>query len=144
MELDEIYRQAILEHARHPHNCDAIPHADVQVEMVNKLCGDELELTMKLEEDQIIEAAVRARGCAIVIASSSLMTDYIRGKSPDKARWAGTRFMALLDGEKQPKDVDLEPLFPLLNLKDHRSRHRCATLPWEALEEACRRLAEKS
>ena len=136
MDIEDMYRKVILDHARNPQYCEPLADADIKIGMANKLCGDELELTLNLDGDQISKAAVRARGCAMVIAASSLMAQYIRGKTAEQACLAGARFRALLEGETPGEDTDLEPLLGLLGMKDHRSRHRCVTLPWEALAEA--------
>jgi len=133
MELSSLYRDTILKHARSPQNEGVLENPDYKARAVNKLCGDELELTLSLEGDQIKEARLNVRGCAVVQAASSMMSELLSGLTLQQASERGAQLKACLQDGATP-DQDLASLLPLITLKDHRARHRCVLLPWEALD----------
>jgi nitrogen fixation NifU-like protein len=78
--MDDLYRDEILEHYRHPHNFGTLEQPDVSHEMANPLCGDRITLMLGLnDEGTVEEVAFTGRGCAISQASASMLTDQIRG-----------------------------------------------------------------
>ena len=84
--MDDMYREVILEHYRHPHNAGTIESADVSHEDSNPLCGDRIRIDLKLDGDVIADVRFQGRGCAISQAAASLLTDEIKGKSLDQVR----------------------------------------------------------
>lgn len=133
MEVNDLYRDIILKHARNPQNEGALEEPDLKAAATNKLCGDELELTLNMDAAQIADAKIKVRGCAVVQASSSLMSEMIKGANLKDACAQGAQLKACLEGEAEP-DEKLESLLPLLTLKSYKARHRCVMLPWEALD----------
>ena len=114
-----IYQEIILDHYHNPHNYGELdaPQADVSVS--NSSCGDKIRLTLKVEKDVIADIAFSATGCAISMASASLLTDHVKSKS-------------VTDAMK----IQKEELLELIGIQLSPSRLRCALLPLEALSKA--------
>lgn len=134
-----LYRQVILEHARQPRNAERVePHSHM-AEAINPLCGDEAEVTLRLEGGRIDAIGARVRGCAISQAAASLMSEVVRGLPLAQAAALGGVFrQAIEQGETEALPPELAPLAPLIEVRKHRSRIRCALLAWEALETMAR------
>ena len=84
--MDDMYREIILEHYKHPHNVGALEQPDVSHEDSNPLCGDRVRIDLKIEGDRIADVRFQGRGCAISQAAASLLTDEIKGKSLEQVR----------------------------------------------------------
>ncbi|GAB4447584.1 MAG: SUF system NifU family Fe-S cluster assembly protein [Chloroflexi bacterium OHK40] len=84
--MDDMYREQILEHARHPHNFGTIEGASVSHEEHNPLCGDRVRIDLLIEDGVITNVRFSGRGCAISQASASMLTDELRGMSVEQAR----------------------------------------------------------
>lgn len=84
--MDDMYREQILEHNKHPHNAGTLDAPDITHEEHNPLCGDRIRLDLQVEDGIITDVRFQGRGCAISQASASLLTDELRGKSLDEAR----------------------------------------------------------
>jgi nitrogen fixation NifU-like protein len=82
--MDDLYRDYILEHYRHPHNFGIIEAPDARYEGANPLCGDRITMMLGIRDGVVAEVAFTGRGCAISQASASLLTDEIKGKSVDE------------------------------------------------------------
>ncbi len=88
--MDDLYRDEILEHYRHPHNFGTLPEPDAVFEGSNPLCGDRITLMLGItEQGTVEEVAFTGRGCAISQASASMLTDEIKGKSLDEVSRIG-------------------------------------------------------
>jgi nitrogen fixation NifU-like protein len=133
-DLSRLYRETVLEHSRHPHNCRAIEAADRRVEGHNPLCGDRLTLYLDLDGDHIGDAAFEATGCAISLASASVLTDLVHGRRIGEARELIGKAAAMFGGG--PPGEDLGDLAALSGVSAYPSRVRCAMLPWRTLESA--------
>ena len=134
MDIETLYRDLILQHARGPKNIGSIDDPDLSGSASNRLCGDELELTLTLDGDQISLAKARVRGCAVLQASTSMMTEFLVGKNYHQAAKLGEAFRALLSGEGEAPE-SLKDLAPLLQMRKQRARHTCVLLPWDALDD---------
>ena len=95
-ELRELYQATILDHNRKPRNFRAIDEPHRQAEGHNPVCGDRLVVFLELEEDRISDIAFQGTGCAISVASASLMTDYARGKTLDEIAAEFERFHGMV------------------------------------------------
>ena len=84
--MDDMYREVILEHYKHPHNAGTLEEPDVSHEDSNPLCGDKIRIDLKIDGGVITDVRFQGRGCAISQASVSLLTDEILGKSLDEVR----------------------------------------------------------
>ncbi|WP_018467119.1 Fe-S cluster assembly sulfur transfer protein SufU [Calidithermus timidus] len=133
--LEELYKEILLRHYKHPLNFRALEDASVRMPGVNPSCGDSLELYLRLEDGRIAEAAWQGQGCAISMTSASLMSELIKGKTPLEALELTRKFKAMIvDGaEPAPELGDLKALAGVHKL---HARVKCATLAWNTLEEA--------
>lgn len=135
-DLANLYREVIVEHGRKPRNFGALPDANRHVEGVNPLCGDQLQIALRIENDQIVSVAFTGSGCAISQASASLMTEAIKGKDLATVRALFGRVHAMLTGDDDTAgDVsELGKLAALSGVSEFPTRVKCATLSWQALK----------
>ena len=96
MELNDLYRDVILDHNRHPRNFGRLDPADARADGHNPLCGDRLTLTLRLDGDRVGDLRFEGKGCAISVASASLMTEAVKGKSRAEMQRLFERVHALL------------------------------------------------
>jgi len=135
--FDDLYREVILEHYHEPHGKEPLERTDVSAEGMNPLCGDELDLSAQLGDGGRIERLhVNGRGCAISVASGSILHDLIEGRTPAEARRLIAAVKAVMHGGEMPADVDLGDFDALEGVKAYPVRIKCALLPWTTLEEA--------
>ena len=130
--LKDLYQEIILDHSRNPKNFGLLEEYDRKANGTNPLCGDKVTIFLKLVGNVIGEAKFDARGCAISIASASMMTEMVKGKSIDEAKNLFEKFTSLVTGQCY-KVNDLEELETLSGVKDFPTRIKCATLPWHAM-----------
>jgi len=136
-DLRELYQDIILEHSKHPRNFGKLAEANRQARGNNPLCGDRITLALKLDGDRIADAKFEAKGCAISVASASMMTEMVKGKTTDEARALFEQFHGLVTGKPMNDESDdLDRLAALSGVRDFPSRIKCATLPWHALTAA--------
>jgi len=84
--MDDMYREVILEHYKHPHNAGTLEQPDISHEENNPLCGDRVRIDLQVVDGVITDVRFKGRGCAISQASASLLTDELKGKTLDQAR----------------------------------------------------------
>jgi nitrogen fixation NifU-like protein len=138
-DVRDLYRDLILDHARNPRHFGKLDHATHSAEGINPLCGDKLRLYLDLDSGATIRnAAFEGSGCAISVASASLLTDTIIGLSSGDAMAFFDAVTAQLAGDDQTDDgqVDIGKLRALAGVRDFPSRVKCATLAWHALKSA--------
>jgi nitrogen fixation protein NifU and related proteins len=135
MELDDLYRDVILDHNRRPRNFGPLEPADASVEGFNPLCGDRLTLRLKLATDRIADIRFEGQGCAISTASASLMTEAVKGKTRVEALELFDRVHRLLTDDAAPSD-DLGKLAALSGVREYPARVKCASLCWHTLASA--------
>ena len=135
-ELRELYREVILDHNRRPRNFGEIEDAGRVVEGVNPLCGDRMTLYVDLDGEQVRDIRFKGTGCAISVASSSLMTERAMGKSIAELTKLFDRVHEMLTGDGASDDADLahlDKLAVLSGVRAYPTRVKCATLAWHAL-----------
>jgi nitrogen fixation NifU-like protein len=135
LELDELYRELILDHYRNPRHHDRLAGADVTAEGFNPVCGDEIEMELTFDGNRLAGIGVRGRGCSISQASASMMADLVEGKRVEEIRGLNARFAEMMrnpDGEVPEELGDLEAL---QGVAKFAVRVKCATLGWHTLEE---------
>lgn len=135
-ELRELYRELILDHARKPRHFGKLDDVTHDADGINPLCGDKLHLYLQLRNDVISDIAFEGSGCAISMASASLMTDTIIGRTVDDALNFYNNVTTRLTGNANAGDTDLGKLSALEGVRDFPSRVKCATLAWHALRAA--------
>lgn len=132
--LDDLYREILLDHYRNPRNRRALEVANASADGSNPLCGDEITLELQLDDDgRIADVAFTGEGCSISQASSSLMTEYVKGRSSEDAGAAIDAFQAMMvEGAEAPED--LGDIGALAGVRKFPMRVKCASLAWKTLE----------
>lgn len=131
---DDLYREIILDHYRHPRRKAVVTPADRTIEANNPLCGDEIDLMLRFDADAIADIGFTGRGCSISQASASMLCDAVAGLPSDAARELAERFRGMLQGAETAEDLgDLEAL---RGVRAYPVRVKCATLAWNALLQA--------
>ena len=133
--VEQLYREVVLDHYRHPRNREPLAAPQGEALLHNPLCGDQVRVEVRVEDGRIQEVSARTRGCSIAVAAGSVMTELVRGLTPDEAAPLEAGLTRLVQGEPAPPDLDSR-LRAFARVADLPSRRRCATLPWEALAEA--------
>ncbi len=148
-DLRELYRELILDHARSPRHFGKLPDATHSAEGINPLCGDKLKMYFRIDADnRIDDACFEGSGCAISVASASLLTDTVIGLNTDDALKYFSALVERLAGRQAAEndeagtDINLGKLRALEGVKEFPSRVKCATLAWHALNSAIQREAE--
>ncbi|CAN5792569.1 SUF system NifU family Fe-S cluster assembly protein [soil metagenome] len=137
--LDNLYKEIILEHYKRPRNRGELDGATVSRAGVNPSCGDELELFLNVSDGVVTDIKFIGEGCAISQASTSMMTEAVKGKSVTEALALSQDFKAMLHGDGVADTLgDLKTLQGISKLY---ARVKCAALPWVTLEGA---LAQES
>lgn len=129
-DLRDLYQEIILDHSRHPHNAGELADATGQAQGNNPLCGDRVTVYVKISDGRVDDARFVARGCAISVASASMMTDAVKGKRVAEAGRIFDRFLKQLTAEDAPATEKEEPLGALMGVREFPTRVKCATLPW--------------
>ncbi|MDP9727576.1 Fe-S cluster assembly sulfur transfer protein SufU [Alicyclobacillus tolerans] len=137
MQLDELYRQVIMDHYQHPRNQGKLEEAAVSVELRNPSCGDEIRLQLLLQDGKVEDVRFEGSGCSISMASASMMTEAIKGQSVDKALELAHQFRAMMRGEEVDAEA-LGDLEALQGVSKFPARIKCATLAWQALDNAAK------
>lgn len=114
--MDDLYREYILEHYREPHNKGDLEHPDRFAAYSNPLCGDRIQMGVRLEGDRVVEVCFNGSGCAISQASASMLTDRIQDATLDELT-----------------AITKEDIFAMLGVPISPARQRCALLAWEVL-----------
>ncbi|HIV73706.1 MAG TPA: SUF system NifU family Fe-S cluster assembly protein [Candidatus Pseudogracilibacillus intestinigallinarum] len=134
-DLDTLYRQVIMDHYKHPRNRGTFEDESLTVEMNNPTCGDRIFLQFKLDGDIVEDVKFTGEGCSISLASASMMTQAIKGKTVEEALAMSELFSQMMLG----KDIDfddfgLEDIEALQGVSNFPARIKCATLAWKAME----------
>jgi nitrogen fixation NifU-like protein len=133
----ELYQSVILDHNRSPQNYRAMPDANRQAEGHNPLCGDRLQIWLRLEGDLIRDVSFQGSGCAISKASASLMTAAVKGKTRAEAVGLFERFHKLVTGRLDPSETEtLGKLAVFSGVSHFPIRVKCASLSWHAMKAA--------
>lgn len=134
----ELYQQVILEHNKKPRNFGKLEPHTHHAEGNNPLCGDQLELSLYVKDGVIEDVRFQGHGCAIDVASASLMTSTIKGRTVAEVGILADQFRAMVRGEldpaKEPHVLGKLTLFQ--GVKDLLVRVKCAVLPWATLHSA--------
>jgi nitrogen fixation NifU-like protein len=134
MQLDELYRMVIMDHSKSPHNFGNLADDAVTVDLNNPSCGDRISLQMKVRDGRVEDARFTGEGCFISMASASMMTDAVKGKTLDEAIELADRFSSMMKGEQV--EFEYEDLEALSGVSKFPTRIKCATLAWNALRKA--------
>jgi len=142
-DLKALYQEIILDHGRSPRNSRLVEHASCTAAGNNPLCGDRITVTARVNGDVIEDVAAEGKGCAISIASASMMTEVLKGLSPATARQVFDAVQQLCTGKIDPDAAKallpislndgIDKLASLSGVKQFPVRVKCATLPWHTL-----------
>ncbi len=137
-ELSDLYQEVIFEHNKNPRNFRAIDDADKTALGNNPLCGDALEVYVKMDGDTIADVAFKGSGCAISKASASIMTQVIKGRSKDDAESLFDQFHRMVTGglDVETEENDLGKLKIFAGVIEFPARVKCASLSWHTLHAA--------
>lgn len=135
-DLQQLYQEVIIDHNKCPRNFYVMEHAHCQADGYNPLCGDQLTVYLHLKDDIISELSFVGKGCAISVASASIMTDYLRGKTIQEAENIFEEFHQGIISDNPASMAGLGKLAILQGVHNYPSRIKCATLAWHALKAA--------
>jgi nitrogen fixation protein NifU and related proteins len=138
MELNDLYRDVILDHNRRPRNFGGLDPADASVEGFNPMCGDRLTVRLRLDDDKISDIRFEGQGCAISTASASMMTEAVKGRTRAEALRLFDRVHQLLTDDAAPPPDELGKLAALSGVRAYPARVKCASLCWHTLASALR------
>ncbi len=139
MDLRELYQDVILDHSRNPRNSGPLePHSHTALGN-NPLCGDRIKVYLTVEDDRIADVGFEAKGCAISVASASMMTELVKGRGIEEARAVFETFHEIVTrkGEVGGEEIEsLDKLAALIGVREFPMRVKCATLPWHTMSAA--------
>ena len=134
-QLDELYRDVILDHFKNPSHSGQLPDAQIKVDGANPLCGDEMTFHLQLADGRIREVRFMGKGCAISQAGASMLAQQLEGKTfSEVSRLIGT-MKALMQGQEPDPSVDLGDLEALAGVRKFPVRVKCAALSWNVVEQ---------
>jgi nitrogen fixation protein NifU and related proteins len=137
MNLADLYRDVIIDHNRNPRNFRKIPPPCQHAEGLNPLCGDKLQVYLRLgDDDRIEDVSFEGSGCAISVASASLMTDTLRGRTRAEAEALFERIHGMLTGREEADVAAIGKLAALAGVREYPSRVKCASLCWHTMHSA--------
>jgi len=142
MEIDDLYRDVILDHNRKPRNFGGLEPADARAEGFNPLCGDRLTLRLRMADDKIEEIRFEGQGCAISTASASLMTEAVKGRTREQALRLFENVHAMLTDDAAAGGDEMGKLAALSGVREYPARVKCASLCWHTLVSALNAQAE--
>ena len=140
--FDGLYGQLILDHSRSPRNCQPLATPTLAAYELNPFCGDLIDLQLHLNRYGVVDSvSARSEGCSIIQASSSMMSEAVKGMTVDEIAALSVRFRTFLRAapdDSKPDASTLGDLYALGVVRQYPVRIKCALLPWIALEEAIR------
>ena len=142
MNLKELYQEIILDHGKNPRNLRKTENFNKDAKGHNPLCGDKVHIFLKLNENKKVEdISFEGQGCAISMASASIMTDLLEGKEEKEVKEIVTDFLEMIKEKDEIKtnllkDDEKTKLMCLSGVKQYPMRVKCATLSWHTLTSA--------
>ena len=132
-ELDELYKELILEHYRSPRNRHSVAEPKVVGEGFNPLCGDEIAVEAHFDGDVLSDIGFAGRGCSLSQASGSMMTEAVKGKTAQEAKALIDEFTRMMTNPGMEPSDGLGDLEAFASVAKYPVRVKCATLAWHAL-----------
>ena len=135
--LEALYQEVILDHNRKPRNFREMENADRRIEGRNPLCGDQITLWVRLDDDRVADVSFKGSGCAISKSSASLMTSSVKGKTVEETMELFQRFHEMITGKlSETERESMGSLAALGGVSKFPLRVKCASLAWHALKSA--------
>lgn len=145
MNFEELYQEIVLEHSKRPRNFGSLPDANATARGDNPSCGDEIDLAVKLTPENVEDLKFSGQGCAICMASASLMTLKVKGKSREHAAGLAKAFRHMLTSPEETEPPEsFGDLQVFSAVRRFPQRVKCATLAWRALEQVLSAHPEES
>ena len=137
-DLDDLYREAILDHTRHPRNRDPLKTHDAAARAVNPFCGDEVDLELSLDDGKVVAASARAVGCSINRAATSMLSEVIQGLTHEEIAEVTTLYRETMMGTTLSEEASarIGQLRSMMGVRSFPVRIKCALLALNALEDA--------
>ena len=133
-DLRDLYQEVILQHSRRPAHQVRLEPFHGAAKGDNPMCGDRVEVRVRLDGGRVAQAGFEARGCAISVASADLMAGAVAGKTTPEIHQLADQFRAMVrTGHCEHCGAAIDTLRPLAGVHEYPSRLKCATLPWDAL-----------
>jgi nitrogen fixation NifU-like protein len=139
MGLEDLYQEMILDHAKKPRHPGRLQDAQVEVRHYNPVCGDELQVGLRLDGGRVAAIAVDGKGCSISQAAGSVMSEQVLGRPLDEAMGAAEAFRRLMHGEGEPDEELLGDGIAFKGVARYPVRVKCALLGWMAFKDAAGR-----
>ena len=137
-ELHDLYQEIILDHNKRPRHYGALAHATHSAEGYNPLCGDKIEVFLRIDDDRIADIRFEYASCAICKASASIMTVALDGKSLDEAESTRSEVERILTTDTEATLDTQGELAALAGVRKFPARIKCATLPWHTYQAVLR------
>jgi nitrogen fixation NifU-like protein len=134
--VDDLYQDVVVEHKRAPRHFGTLEAPTHEARGRNPQCGDDVEVQLKVEDGAVRDIRFHGQGCAICMASASMMTEAVLGKDEAAVRELQQHFRAVLTGQAEPDEAALGKLVSLAGVRRYPSRIKCALLGWHALMHA--------
>ncbi|OGQ06934.1 MAG: SUF system NifU family Fe-S cluster assembly protein [Deltaproteobacteria bacterium RIFCSPLOWO2_12_FULL_40_28] len=141
-DLEDLYQELILDHSRHPRNFGHIEKPTCEAQGYNPLCGDKINLSIKIQDGVINDVKFEGSGCAISTAAASMLTEEMKGKKINEVDPIFQAFHSLVTGSDKKTDIDLGKLASMEGVKEFPMRVKCATLSWHTLKAALEKKEE--
>ena len=136
IDLDSLYRDTVMDHYRSPRGQKPLDRIDLVREGQNPVCGDTIKLSVKLDGQDVSDISVKCNGCAISVASASMLAELLPGKSRDEVKRLAEGFKKMMHGDPPPEGLDIGDLDALEGVKNFPVRVKCALLAWMTLIDA--------
>ena len=134
-DLTDLYQQVILDHSKSPRNFRVLPDANRHAQGHNPVCGDNITLYLRMDGDRVADASFQGSGCAISKASSSILTETLKGKTKAEVKELFEKVRAMVTTGQTPEG-DLGKLAVFTGVHKFPARVKCASLSWKTLEQA--------
>lgn len=135
--LENLYRQVIMDHYRNPRNKGLIEGDDYcKVHLKNPTCGDDVTITLKIEDDRISDVTFDGSGCSISMSAASVMSETVKGKTVEEAKSIIQNYLNMLKGEPIDESIDMGEAIVYQGVAKFPARFKCATISWQALSQA--------
>ena len=136
MALDDIYKETILDHYKHPRNKRDLSNATASCSRNNPLCGDEITVSLREQDGTLAEVTFTGQGCSISQSSASMMTEAVTGRPVDDVQTMIKEFRGMMAGEVEADEDSFGELVALKGVVKYPIRVKCAVLAWDVLQEA--------
>lgn len=142
--LEDLYREVILDHYRRPRHKHHVEDPTIANRGFNPVCGDQIEVSLRLADNRLVDLGVEGQGCSISQASASLMAERLAGCTLDEVDQVNAAFKRMMVGDGEIDEDLLGDLEALRGARKFPVRVKCATLAWNTLQEALALYAKRS